>query len=557
MPIAALRALAAFTLLVALGPAQVGVYFDQPGMRLRSGTATPNGARWSLALVMENDNANASLPSSFRRWWACGVRGLPPGGTTLDVAVANSGYTDIILPVWSQSSDGVHFGPWTRMPLSAVPTRSGTTHRFSVATPPGVVDVRIAKYFPYSIAEKDALLAGIAAAGGLGSVQTLGHSVQGRPIQLATLTDARVSLTRKRRVWLHAGIHPAETTSYFVVEGFVQELLSGSPEAQILLASLVFDIVPMANPDGVALGNYRTNANSSNLEEEWSSPYASPQPEVVALRAAIEARMGTVAAPGAAPIDLLFNLHSSHGLSWPFHFQHVANASFHPVTNNSGVIPEVHAREAAWIAAFRAASPLVAAGATQSSSLSPPARPFVESMMHDRWSYFPAWRTAEAPVMAITFEGTYGPGPGSAWNSPADWRQCGREMVHAIADMLDLNPSGVAIDDLQPCGIAALGAGFQPLGARLDLALQASPGDLAAVFVFGLTPQAIPLPALGCLLRTEPLIVEARPLDLGGRAALSIQPPPGFTALRTQAAVLRASGASFATSNLLTVLVLR
>ena len=147
--VVALLALSCAFALTATVPAQVAVYFDQPGVRLRAGTATPNGARFTVTLTMENDNADASLPSSYRRWWACGLRGLPVTGATLDVAVTNTGYTDIILPVWSLSTDGVNFGAWTRMPTTAVPTRSSSTHRFSITTPPGVVDVRLAKYFPY------------------------------------------------------------------------------------------------------------------------------------------------------------------------------------------------------------------------------------------------------------------------------------------------------------------------------------------------------------------------------------------------------------------------
>ncbi|MFO1054463.1 MAG: M14 family zinc carboxypeptidase [Planctomycetota bacterium] len=538
-------------------PAQVSVYFNQEGMRLRSGIATQNGARWSVALTMEDDNVNASLGSSFRRWWACGIRGLGPNGETLDIAVSNAGYTDVILPVWSQSSDGVHFSAWARMPSSATPTVSGSTHRFTLVTPPGVTEIRIAKYFPWSIAEKDALLQRVAAATGIGSVQVIGASTQGRSIGLATLTDARVPLSRKRRVWVHAGIHPSETTSYFVVEGLVDELLSGSVLSRILLANVVFDIVPMSNPDGVALGNYRTTATSANLEEEWASPYNSVQPEIIALRTAIEARMGTVAVPGVAPIDLLFNLHSSHNISWPFHYLHTSNASFNLVSNRSGVIPEVNAREQAWIAAMRAHSVFVNNGTTQSSTAGAPTRPFVESMMHDRWSVDPLWRAAHQSVMAITLEGTYGAGPGTTWNTQAQYRQVGHEMAAAIAQMLAVVPGGAAIDDLTFCGVATLGAGFQPGGTRVDLALQAQSGDLAGVFVVGTQTIAVPLPLLGCTLRTDPLLALGVPLDAGGRAVISLQPPLGTTAVRTQGIVLRAGGTSFATSNLFDLLIQR
>ncbi len=534
-------------------PAQVTVYQNQPGMRLQSGAAVRAGAAWTVTLQMGNDNGNASLPSSFRRHWACGIRGLSPAGERLDVSVTNAGYTDIILPVWSLSTDGVTFGPWTRVPTSATPTRSGTTHRFTLQTPPGVVELRLAKYFPYLVADKDALLAA-ATASPAASVQVLGASRQGRPIELLTLTDPAVPLAQKQRIWIHSGIHPAETTSYFVVEGLVEELLSGSARSRMVLARTVVDIVPMANPDGVMLGNYRTNAASVNLENEWAAPYNSTEPEITALRTAIEQRM---ALTSPATIDVLLNLHSSHGLTWPFHFEHVANPSFDITSNRSGVIPEVNALERAWIQAFRSASPFVNRGTTQSSTAGSPTRPFVESMVHDRYAIQSAWRQLHTPAMAITFEGTYGPGPTSAWNTPSDWRQVGREMVAALADHLGIVPGGAVRSDLRYCGYTLLDVDFAPGASRVDFDLTASPGDPLAALILGVSTTSIPLPASVCALRTDPLIAVGTSLGAGGTARISVTPPPGFVELRAQFVVQPATGTAIRSSNTLDVLTLR
>ncbi|MGA0058841.1 MAG: M14 family zinc carboxypeptidase [Planctomycetota bacterium] len=534
-------------------PAQVTVYQNQPGMRLQSGAAVRAGAAWAVTLQMGNDNGNASLPSSFRRHWACGIRGLSPAGERLDVSVTNAGYTDIILPVWSLSTDGVTFGPWTRVPTSATPTRSGTTHRFTLQTPPGVVELRLAKYFPYLVADKDALLAA-ATASPAASVQVLGASRQGRPIELLTLTDPAVPLAQKQRIWIHSGIHPAETTSYFVVEGLVEELLSGSARSRMVLARTVVDVVPMANPDGVMLGNYRTNAASVNLENEWAAPYNSTEPEITALRTAIEQRM---ALTSPATIDVLLNLHSSHGLTWPFHFEHVANPSFDITSNRSGVIPEVNALERAWIQAFRSASPFVNRGTTQSSTAGSPTRPFVESMVHDRYAIQSAWRQLHTPAMAITFEGTYGPGPTSAWNTPSDWRQVGREMVAALADHLGIVPGGAVRSDLRYCGYTLLDVDFAPGASRVDFDLTASPGDPLAALVLGVSTTSIPLPASVCALRTDPLIAVGTSLGAGGTARISVTPPPGFVELRAQFVVQPGTGTAIRSSNTLDVLTLR
>ena len=310
--------------------------------------------------------------------------------------------------MWALSADGVTFGSYGRVPTSALPVlQGGSTHRFTLVTPPSVPAIRLAKYFPYSVTRKDAWLATLAGHPRVRSIVSLGNSQQGRPIHKIQLTDSSVPDAQKQRVWIHAGIHPSETTSYFTVEGFVTWLLSGNPYAEVLLDHALIELVPMANPDGVFLGNYRVNANSVNLENEWASPYTSTQPEIVALRTAIEGYMGTVASPGSNPIRVLLNMHSSHNVNYPFHFQHVSNPNWNATTNNTGVIPVVNLVEGQWIVRFKARSPFVNLGTTQSSSLT--SRPFVESMCHDRWTAQNGWLNApglQSPVMAITFEGT-------------------------------------------------------------------------------------------------------------------------------------------------------
>ena len=183
----------------------------------------------------------------------------------------------------------------------------------------------------------------------------------------------------KQRVWVHAAVHPSETTASFTAEGLVGWLTGGSDEARTLLDHTIFNVVTMTNPDGVALGNYRTTSSSVNLEVQWGSPYTSTVPEIAALRGKIEQFMGTVAAPGANPITMLLNLHSSHDETYPFHFVHQAS---YPT---SGVTAEVRALEDRWVAAFKARSAFGALRTTDPvSTLS--GRGYVESMMHDRYS---------------------------------------------------------------------------------------------------------------------------------------------------------------------------
>lgn len=498
--------------LPAFAAAQPTVRFDRENMRLRSATVSAQGAAWSVTLAMDNDNgvADGVLPTSFRRWWHCEIGNLALGGETLDIAVERAGYSDVILPVWAQSTDGVNFAPYTRVPLSALPTVQGSTrHLFTLRTPAGIRAIRLAKYFPYTVTEKDALLTSIAGNRHVRSITSLGSSRLGRPIHMVELTDTSVPDAYKTRVWVHAAVHPAETTAYFVAEGLLQFLVSGEPLAELLLDHVIFDVVPMANPDGCARGNYRTNADGTNLEEQWTQPYTSSVPEIVALRTQIERCMGTAAQPASNPIRVLLNLHSSHGVSYPFHFQHVANPNFDLVSNRSGVVPVVNQIEGQWIAAFRARSAFATRGSTQSSTLGAPTRPFVESMMHDRWTVDPRWSTAgQAPVMAITYEGTYGRGPdGVTWNTAADYRTNGREIGRAFADYLGLQLGGTVTRHGTDCNGPSLAVSVLG-GSSVTIRFDYAHADLAALtlLLVGSGAQTLPLPSSPCLLRTTPLV---------------------------------------------------
>lgn len=51
--------------------------------------------------------------------------------------------------------------------------------------------------------------------------------------------------------------------------GLLELLISSSSIASILKKHIVFKIIPMMNPDGVFLGNYRSNAMGTDLNRSW------------------------------------------------------------------------------------------------------------------------------------------------------------------------------------------------------------------------------------------------------------------------------------------------
>ncbi|KAK3787325.1 hypothetical protein RRG08_056044 [Elysia crispata] len=106
-------------------------------------------------------------------------------------------------------------------------------------------------------------------------------TVQQRRLDLLTIAspDLQASGNEKlKTVLITARVHPGETPSSFVCQGVIDFLVSNHPIAKILREHLVFKIVPMLNPDGVYLGNYRCSLMGFDLNRHWQepSPWAHP-----------------------------------------------------------------------------------------------------------------------------------------------------------------------------------------------------------------------------------------------------------------------------------------
>lgn len=74
-----------------------------------------------------------------------------------------------------------------------------------------------------------------------------------------TITDSsNITSSRKQRIiFVTARVHPGETPASYTCQGLINFLVSDDPNAKKLRENFVFKIVPMLNPDGVYLGNYR------------------------------------------------------------------------------------------------------------------------------------------------------------------------------------------------------------------------------------------------------------------------------------------------------------
>lgn len=380
---------------------------------------------YDVLFTVQHDNNDSSLPEGFRRWWHAEINSLV-GGEILNFYVTDLMYSDIILPVWSLDRKT----EYKRCPESATPIFDGVkTHKFTLQVPIGTNSFRIAKFFPFTLEMYQKLRRSVIS-NNLVKESIIGQSRNKQDIHVWEISKPEVEAKQGvPRIYIQAGIHPSETTSFFMLEGFFNWLLSSSsPESQKLLDMAVLSVVPMTNPDGVALGNYRTNSFSENLEVQYSYPYNTQIPEDMAIQKLVEKYMGTSSNPGSHPIQVLLNLHSTHEDPYPYHFQHQPTYYI----NGTGVIPEVYELESLWISCFQKRSAYVSKGVTLYSYLNP--RQYIESMVHDRWSLDDNYKFPK--VMAITFEGTYQFGPNGCCSSQDDYRQVGVDMGLALLDYM-------------------------------------------------------------------------------------------------------------------------
>jgi murein tripeptide amidase MpaA len=126
--------------------------------------------------------------------------------------------------------------------------------------------------------------------------------LSGVEVPLLTITDFKdkeIAVCKRKIVVVSARVHPGESNGSWMMEGYLKFLLSSHPDAvkirkeflynyfKFNLIRILFKIVPMLNPDGVILGNYRTGVAGRDLNRVYIEPNEKLHPTIFNLKGLI------------------------------------------------------------------------------------------------------------------------------------------------------------------------------------------------------------------------------------------------------------------------------
>ncbi|KAA9130180.1 peptidase M14 [Marinihelvus fidelis] len=105
-------------------------------------------------------------------------------------------------------------------------------------------------------------------------VSLLGESAQGRPLWLAATAP------KPEMVMFIGRQHPPEVTGALTMHPFVETVFADTDLARAFRDRFQVVMVPLVNPDGVALGHWRHNTGGVDLNRDWG-PFTQPETRAV------------------------------------------------------------------------------------------------------------------------------------------------------------------------------------------------------------------------------------------------------------------------------------
>ncbi|HYK87776.1 MAG TPA: M14-type cytosolic carboxypeptidase [Acidobacteriota bacterium] len=169
--------------------------------------------------------------------------------------------------------------------------------------------VWIAYIPPYTFSRLESLLDELRAHPTV-KIETIGQSVEGRPLYLVNVSESGQTVDSRPVVWVVARQHAFEAGGSWAVEGLLRFLTGPDPEAESLRKQILFKVCPMLNPDGVVRGGTRFNARGIDLNRHWHSndPLSTDvksAPEIAQVKRAVSSWRAN------HRLDLWINIHNN------------------------------------------------------------------------------------------------------------------------------------------------------------------------------------------------------------------------------------------------------
>uniref|UniRef100_A0A2A4JRH4 Peptidase M14 domain-containing protein n=1 Tax=Heliothis virescens TaxID=7102 RepID=A0A2A4JRH4_HELVI len=155
--------------------------------------------------------------------------------------------------------------------------------------------------------------------------QSIAQTTQKRRIDLVTIGDyntnkdkeeikeeppvtkpIKTAEQKKRVVLIMARTHGGEPPSSFVCQGFLDYLLGSSEKAVALRNNIVLEVIPMLNPDGVFLGNQRSDLLGGDLNRCWNRATSYAHPALVAVNDLLK----KLASEKNVQLDFIIDIHA-------------------------------------------------------------------------------------------------------------------------------------------------------------------------------------------------------------------------------------------------------
>lgn len=371
--------------------------------------------QWELFLA--NDNDNPDLPDNWRNWFYVKMENMEVDSPT-EIVLKNRGWPFYYLPVYSYNQTD-----WYRFTEDEVSQNEDL--ELIIKKQFENREVWIARFYPYTFTDLENYLSSIKHEPYV-DIIVAGQSQEGKPVYVLKITDFESS--SKHKVIMHARTHPGETPPSFMLEGFIDFLLSGSPGVSEILSDFEFYIFPMQNVDGVIAGNYRTTPQTENLEVMWYYDTLNPQnltddaPQEVKI---IHQFAKDLMDGEGEPVTMTLNLHASNSEPdvRPFFFPH-----FGP--ENLGYLP---VEASLWGKQISLINNLTTYYGIDMIEPVPEqgGSSFASKTYPESWW----WVNYQDEVMAMTMEMTYGrAGYSPRWIEPDDLRQLGKDLALGIRD---------------------------------------------------------------------------------------------------------------------------